>query len=253
VATKPNLISDRLPPDMQLPTKQMHYAAQVVWCIAPDDSDMKCNAEGLHGKSFAAGDATADNKRSAIVFGLSPNWPQVPDQTGNVRLYIVAHGVNVSGSQQPLTVKIATRGNRALDNVLSADDFFPYLQQFIQKSTAKRVRRISLAMCNSGGIKGEILPQNSFAQKLVSRCAGLTDDITARMGALDVGTTSSPKAGIDAAYKRKGGENPLFTIVVDGAQESVLNARKLVDDASHSRTYIFTPTQAPRLKPGYKD
>jgi hypothetical protein len=81
VATKPSLISDRLdqsPKNQQLPSKEMRYAAQVVLRVPLDDIVVKDNAERLNGKRFAAGDATADNRRSAIVSGLSPDCPNCP-------------------------------------------------------------------------------------------------------------------------------------------------------------------------------
>jgi hypothetical protein len=73
------------------PKKGMQYSAQVVWCIDPQDSDLLFMANALHGKRVAAGDGT----KSVIVQGLTPEWPAQATGT-NVRLYVVAHGAEVS-------------------------------------------------------------------------------------------------------------------------------------------------------------
>ena len=73
--TDPNLISDQLGPSTKFPTKPMRYEAQVVWCFPPDDPGIRRMAEGLHGKRFAAGDATAETRKSAIFSTGALNGP----------------------------------------------------------------------------------------------------------------------------------------------------------------------------------
>jgi len=155
---------------------------------------------------------------------------------------------------QPVTVKIATRLENQSENALSVDQFFPFLSNLLKKSPAGRVRRISLAMCLSAGLRGEIEPQNSFAQKLLVKCEGLTEDITARMGELAVQTKTLPKAMLDGRYRDRKGTNPLATTISrDNQEESVVNAKKFVDGAEDTATYIFAHHQLPRLKDHYDE
>jgi hypothetical protein len=232
----------------------MGYKAQVVWCFAPDDPGMRRMAEGLHGKRFAAGDATAETKKSAIIFDWSPQWPELSNDGADIRLYIVAHGVLHEIEDQPPTVKIATKFQNQSENAMSVDQFFPFLSKLLKKSPAGRVRRISLAMCLSAGLKGEIEPQNSFAQKLLVKCEGLTEDITARMGELAVQTKTFPKAMLDDSYRDRKGTNPLFTTISrDNREESVVNAKKFVDGAEDTATYVFEHHRPPRRKDHYRE
>jgi hypothetical protein len=258
--TNPHLVADQLPVGSRLPTTTMRYRAQVVWCVAPDDPGMRRMAAGIHGKRFAAGDATADRRSSAMVFDLSPEWPQLDliperpqlsDGVDNIRLFIVAHGVEVRANQTR-TVKIATRNNSTTENTLTAEGFSTFVRRLVDQSPARRVRRISLAMCNGGGLRGAIVPQDSFAQTLANNCAGITADITARLGDLEVNTKIYPKATMDELYAENGGQNPLFTITVNGTEQSVINAKKLVDDVEDASTYVFRAGQAPALKLNYR-
>jgi hypothetical protein len=232
----------------------MKYAAQVVWCIDPGDPAMLFMAEGLHGKRVAKGEGGL----SQMVFGLSPNWPLLPATTDNIRLYVIAHGVNVSGVGTP-AVKIAIGHPVSATTTQTAAEFFLLLRDLVQKSPQHRVRRISLVMCNGAGIQGKMNVGNSFAKQLADLCGGLTVDITARNGELTVHRTSFPKPDIDEGYFPD--TNPLYTVMIEGKECSVVNARKLpnvitqgVKQMYHRfRTYVIVPNQAPELKPDYTE
>ncbi len=222
--------------------------AQVVWCLEPNDDQLMPMAHGLQGKRVAAG----EGGKSAIVTGNTPDWPHVPGNPGDIRLYVVAHGATVGGAVPP-RVDIMVGGRIPLTAKLFFDDL---LQKFLQKVPGGKVKRISLVMCNTAGVDGpEAIPlDRSFAQQLVDLCGALTTDIVGRRGEVDVNRDLFPKDAVDRIYQRLPNPqpNPLHTVTLRGAECSVVNARKWVDDArSKFRTYIFRAGQRPELKPGY--
>ncbi len=209
MATTPNAFSEISDAGVKLPKKPMQYGAQVVWCIVPTDLEMRRSAESLHGKCVAGGKGA----RSKIAWGLHPDWPELPEKSDDIRLYVHAHGVLVRKKPFPPTVKIDVEHPTSETTIKTAPEFFRSLQAFVQKAPAKRVRRISLVMCNAAGIKGEINVEDSFARELADLCEGLTVDLTARRGEVLVVGKAHPKATIDEASKPF--PNPLFTVMIE--------------------------------------
>jgi hypothetical protein len=247
VPTDPYAIQEQLLPGQKLPTHPTSYGSQVVWCVDSNNAVMTQMAEGLHGKRLAAGEGA----KSAIVRGLSPDWPALPETGDNIRIYVAAHGAMVTGAG-PVHVKIVVRSPVATEgNTKTASDFFQTLRAFVQKSPAREVRRISLVMCASAGIHGQIPVTQSFARQLADLCEDLTTDITGRMGEVDVKRTVFPVATINGAYHPL--PNPLYTVMTDTGPASLVNAKKLVDGRHNFRTYIFAPGRQPTLKTGYAE
>lgn len=227
------------------PRKVMQYSAQVVWCIDPQDSDMLFMANALHGKRVAAGDGT----KSAIVRGLTPEWPA--QATGsNVRLYVVAHGAEVTDDAQT-DVEMVVSGTSVSCEMITAEVFFTRLRAFVPQNL--KLKRIGLVMCNSAGIQGKVPLDRSFAKLLADRCVDLTVDLTGRMDELNVWMGTKPKSEADKKYLA--GQNPFLTHVLDGVPRSVMNARKEVGPSAKTkyRTYIFIPGGKATLKPNYED
>jgi hypothetical protein len=240
----------------------MTYDAEVIWVVPTNDLDIVNWASMLLGKRKAAGDID----RCGFTVGLTPRWPTLNCTSANIRLYVIAHGVDISGTVPP-EIKLSTvKEGEATDmNSLTAADFSQKLKDLVLKAPAKRVKRIALLMCNAGGVKGpdvkrSILPSDSFAQRLVNKCEELTEDITARMGVVTGNTTLFPKAQIDKAYKKAfaagithSDKNPLQTTMVGKEEASLTNLAKEVDGREDFRTYIFTPNKPPKLKTGYTE
>jgi hypothetical protein len=189
--------------------------------IYNNDADTTYSADVLHGKRVAADDGI----KSVKVTGKRPDWPEslrAASQTGNIRIYVVADGVRVTGPSDVIQVKIGLGIPLAAEgNVMTAKEFFPLLEAFIKKAPIQKVRRVSLSMCNSAGIDGEVSLAESFAKKLADLCTGLTDDITGRRGRVEVEATIYPKTYIDG--KSGDHRNPLYTVMVDDVQQSVLS------------------------------
>lgn len=259
MATSPNPISSGsgfLPGDF--PKRQMSYEAELIWVVATDDLENLTWGQSLLGKRKSAGDID----RCGATTGLTPRWPDLPCKSANIRLYVIAHGVEIRGTVPP-TIELATAKDLT-HNTLTAEDFFPKLKDLVLKTPAKQVKRIALVMCNGGGLKGanaaeSISPSESFAQRLVNKCEGLTEDITARMGVVTGERIFFPKETIDGRYKKafeegktNSDKNPLQTII-DKRELSLTNLAKWVDGTDHFRTYIFTPNKPPKLKTGYTE
>jgi hypothetical protein len=259
VATSPNPISSGFKAG-NFPKRQMTYDAEVVWIVATDDLSIANYAQNIRAKRKAAGDIG----KCGFTMGLTPGWPDLDCKSANIRLYVIAHGVDVAGTVPP-TIKLATAKEPTDNNTLTAEDFSQKLKDLVLKAPAKRVKRIALLMCNAGGVKGpdvkrSILPSDSFAQRLVNKCEELTEDITARMGVVTGNTTLFPKAQIDKAYKKAfaagithSDKNPLQTTMVGKEEASLTNLAKEVDGREDFRTYIFTPNKPPKLKTGYTE
>jgi hypothetical protein len=266
VATGPNPISssqflpDVLPRDF--PKRQMTYDAEVIWVVPPNDFEITRWATLLLGKRKAAG----EKEKCGFTLGLTPRWPTLNCKSANIRLYVIAHGVDISGAVPP-EIKLSTvREGEATDmNSLTAADFSQKLRDLVLQAPAKRVKRIALLMCDAGGVKapdakGSILPSDSFAQRLVNKCEDLTDDITARMGFVSGNPTLIEKAQIDKAYKdafaagkTRSDKNPLQTDMAGTKEASLTNLAKQVDGREDFRTYIFTANKPPKLKTGYSE
>lgn len=228
--------------------KPMRYAAQVIWLLDPNDADMKQTADLLFAKRVAAGDSA----KCQLVKGLKGdcNAANLP-KSAEIRLCIVGHGVEERDDKNLLNFGIQTELSKL---PLSAGKLLPYLVELISKMPEKRVRRISLQMCNSAGILNEIPPKDSFAQELVGMCPHLTTDITGRLGAVKLNYDSYPKSVMDQYLEPF--PNPFHTVIdqlENEPQRSVLNARKKVRTFVDCGTYIFAPGKNPVLKPQYQE
>jgi hypothetical protein len=255
----PNPISSQSVFDStDFPKRQMSYEGELVWIVATDDFDIANWGHMLLGKRKSAGDIG----RCGATMGLNPRWPDLNWTSANIRLYVIAHGVNILGTVPP-AIRLATARVSTEANSLTAENFFPILKDLVLKAPLHRVKRIALVMCNAGGVKGadathSVSPSESFAQRLVNKCGELTEDITARTGIVTAEKILFPKADIDARYKRALAEgktdshkNPLQTVMVDRTEFSLTNIAKHVDGQENSGTYIFKPNKPPTLKSGY--
>jgi hypothetical protein len=211
-------------------------------------------AESLHGKRMAAG----EQEKSAIALGLTPQWPKLPEAAADIRLYIVAHGVDTQEHASTDRVQIFC-GGQAFH---PARNFLPCLKSFVQKAPQQKVKRISLVMCNSAGMRvgsrEEVSVQDSFARQLADLCGELTIDVVGRQGAVDVARLAYEKAEIDRQFLPDKNTLPLHTFAKEGkGQYSLLNAKKIVcfgaKEYHRFLTYVFEPNKPPQLKPGYHD
>jgi hypothetical protein len=71
----------RIPPNVArlLPSTQMSYKAQVVWCLRPSDNDLSYMSQTLHGKRMAANEGS----KSMIAWGPTAQFPQLPPRDRN--------------------------------------------------------------------------------------------------------------------------------------------------------------------------
>ena len=244
----------RIPPNVArlLPSTQMSYKAQVVWCLRPSDNDLSYMSQTLHGKRMAANEGS----KSMIAWGPTAQFPQLPPGTeSKIRLYVVSHGAEVKAERgQPPPPPADRVEIQVEDETLSATDFFNHhLKGFVERAPQHRVKRISLVMCNSAGIFGQITAEQSFAKQLADRCGELTTDVVGRQGVVDVKRVSFEKAEIDGWFAPDRNCLSLHTFEARGRDYSMVHAKKVTyyGEAEYHRylTYVFEPSQPPKLKP----
>jgi hypothetical protein len=179
--------------------KAMRYAAQVVWVLDPLDAGMVRNGRTLEAKRAAAGEP----EKTHLVMGLNPELGKLPNEE-NIRLYICAHGTEIRDEEGKLFKFGIQIGQNGENDIQNAQEFFPILRRLIEKMPSKKVQRISLVMCNSAGIVGEVSPDESFAQELVNLCQKeLTTDITGRRGKVRPQYDSNPKGWpVNCPYRK---------------------------------------------------
>jgi len=202
---------------------------------------MKTTSQLLQAKRMAAGDA----QKSQIVMGLKPKLNKPLPKTENARLYIVGHGVDLGDN----TVAIQVESPLTSKNVREASEFFPIVENFVAELPEKKVRRISLFMCNSAGLHPAGNADQSFAAELANLCKDLTTDITGRRGEVNANERFYDKG--DEGYAPE--KNPLYTYVEHDQLLSVYNVRKKVRGVTKIATYIFAPGKKAELKSGYTD
>jgi hypothetical protein len=128
--TDPNLIRPFLDKNSNLPNHKMKYDGQVIWCLDPGDQLTSRAAGNLQGKRMAAGDAD----KSHLVFGLNGVWPRPFPRTTNVRLYIVAHGIEVilrSATGVTYDTHIQVRPDGTPKASIAVEEFYPMLKSFL--------------------------------------------------------------------------------------------------------------------------
>ena len=232
--------------------KAMKYTAQVIWVLDPQDAGMMANGRTLHAKRAAAGEV----KKSQIIYGSRPEFDKAFLDRGDIRLYVCGHGV--ACRQNGRIVKFGIKTGTPLNDAHLKDvkEFWQMLDQVIQQMPEKRVRRISLDMCNSAGIESEISLRHSFAAELAICCGESTTDVTGRRGVVRVVGMEVEQEGSDDLFKSFGLPNVFHTFrevdptgILGNSQSSyVYGARKRVhhdpntteDEVTAYGTYVFT-------------
>jgi hypothetical protein len=234
--------------------KQMKYTAQVIWVLDPQDAGMTTNGRVVHAKRAAASEVN----KSQVVYGTNPklNRALLEEARADIRLYVCGHGV--TWKQQERIVKFGIRTGTPLNdaNLKDAKEFCQMLDEVIQQMPQRRVRRISLDMCNSAGIESEIPLKDSFAAQLAICCRESTTDVTGRRGIVRILPRDLKKEDADEVFKSYGGQNVFYnyeeadrTGILGAPTNFITNARKVVrrdqatkeDQVEVLGTYIFTP------------